>query len=99
MSSQRRPTGHIYVVERQSGRVWFAKWRDGAGQHQKRLGPAWVKPHGKTARGAPRWRAADGPKPAGFLTPDDARDELHALLAGGPEAATRSGSSEPGNCS
>jgi integrase len=85
MSTQRRPTGHIFVVERRSGRVWFAKWRDGAGQHQKRLGPAWVKPHGQTARGAPRWRAADGPKPAGFLTPDDARDELYALLSEAPK--------------
>ena len=60
MSESSKPTGHVYVAERQSGRVWFAKWRDGDGQHQRRLGPAWVKPYGQTARGAPRWRTADG---------------------------------------
>ncbi len=52
MSELRKPAGHVFVAERQSGRVYFAKWRDGDGQHQKRLGPAWVKPHGQTARGA-----------------------------------------------
>ena len=38
----RKPTGHVYDVERQSGRFWYAKWRDGDGQHQKRLGPAYA---------------------------------------------------------
>ena len=86
-SEHLRPSGHVYVAERQSGRVWYAKWRDGDGQHQKRLGPAWVKPYGQTARGAPRWRAADGSKPtAGYLTPDEARDALHELLADAPPA-------------
>jgi integrase len=80
-----KPAGHVYVVERQSGRVWYAKWRDGDGQHQKRLGPAWVKPYGQTARGAARWRAADGPKPSpSHMTPDEARDALYALLAVAP---------------
>jgi integrase len=80
-----KPAGHVYVVERQSGRVWYAKWRDGDGQHQKRLGPAWVKPYGQTARGAARWRAADGPKPSpSHMTPDEARDALQALLAAAP---------------
>ncbi len=81
----RRPAGNVYVAERQSGRVWYAKWRDGAGQHQRRLGPAWVKPYGQTARGAPRWRTADGPKPApNYLTPEEAREALHELLAEAP---------------
>jgi integrase len=80
-----KPAGHVYVVERQSGRVWYAKWRDGDGQHQKRLGPAWVKPYGQTARGAARWRAADGPKPSpSHMTPDEAHDALDALLAAAP---------------
>ena len=79
MREHRKPTGHVFVAERQSGRVWFAKWRDGDGQHQKRLGPAWVKPHGQTARGAPRWRAADGPKPGPtYMTPEEAREALRS---------------------
>ncbi len=86
----RKPAGHVYVAERQSGRVWYAKWRDGDGQHQKLLGPAWVKPYGQTARGAPRWRAADGSKAAtNYLTPDEARDALHALLAEAPQSARK----------
>ena len=77
----------MYVAERQSGRVWFAKWRDGEGQHQRRLGPAWVKAYGQTARGAPRWRTADGPKPtSAHLTPDEARDALQQLLAEAPRS-------------
>jgi integrase len=84
----RKPTGHVFVAERQSGRVYFAKWRDGDGQHQKRLGAAWVKPHGQTARGAPRWRAADGPKPGPtYLTPEDAREALQELLSIAPRTA------------
>lgn len=83
-----RPTGHVYVAERGSGRVWYAKWRDADGQHQKRLGPAWVKPFGQTARGAARWRTADGTKPApDYLTPNEARDALQELLAEAPRAA------------
>ena len=56
MREHRKPAGHVFVAGRTSGRVYFAKWRDGDGQQQKRLGPAWVKPHGHTARGAVRWR-------------------------------------------
>jgi integrase len=83
-----RPSGHVFVAERQSGRVWYAKWRDSDGQHQKRLGRAWVKPYGRTARGAPRWRTADGSKPSpAYLTPDEARDALQALLVGAPRSA------------
>src|ERR1700719_550706 len=89
MVQDRKPSGHVYVAERQSGRVWYAKWRDGEGQHQKRLGPAWVKPHGRTARGAPRWRTGDGRKPDGHLTPDEARDALAQLLADAPRSERR----------
>jgi integrase len=85
-----KPTGHLYVAERQDGRVWYAKWRDAEGQHQKKLGPAWVKAHGQTARGAPRWRTADGPKPShAYMTPRDASEALEELLAQAPRA-TRS---------
>ena len=86
MSEHRKPAGHVFVAERQSGHVYFAKWRDGDGQHQKRLGPAWVKPHGQTARGAPRWRAADGRKPGPqYMTPEDAREALAELLTAAPK--------------
>jgi integrase len=88
MTESFKPTGHVYVAERQSGRVWFAKWRDGDGQHQRRLGPAWVKSYGQTARGAPRWRTADGPKPTpGHMTPDEAGDALARLLFEAPRDA------------
>ena len=40
-------SGHVYVREGKLRSVWYAKWRDHAGQHQKRLGPAW------TGKGAP----------------------------------------------
>src|SRR4051812_47630799 len=77
-------SGHLQVVERARGRQWVALWRDGDGRHKKVLGPAWVKPHGKTARGALKWRAADGRKPDEFLTPRDAEDQLRTILAGAP---------------
>lgn len=80
----RRVSGHVQVREGARGRVWIALWRDVDGRHKKTLGPAWVKPHGKTAKGAVRWRTADGPKPAGFLTPRDAEDALRELLTGAP---------------
>jgi len=78
-------SGHVQVRENTRGRVWIALWRDAEGRHKKTLGPAWVKPHGKTPKGAARWRASDGPKPDGFLTPRDAEEVLRELLAGAPK--------------
>jgi integrase len=40
-------SGHVYRREGKLRSVWYAKWRDQTGQHQKRLGPAW------TGKGAP----------------------------------------------
>jgi integrase len=81
----RKPRGHIFVVERQRGRVWYAKWRDAEGQHQRALGPAWVKRSGQTPRGAARWRTADGPKPApDYMTPQDALAALEDVLSQAP---------------
>lgn len=40
-------SGHVYLREGKLRGVWYAKWRDQNGQHQKRLGPAW------TGKGAP----------------------------------------------
>src|SRR3954468_18122223 len=61
-----RVTGHIKLVERKRGPVWYAKWRGAAGrQIQRRLGPAW------TGRGRP---------PAGHYTERTAREALEAIL-------------------
>src|SRR5664279_2502276 len=45
---RRRPTGHVFRLERKRGPVWYAKYRlpDGR-QVQRKLGPAW------TGRGRP----------------------------------------------
>ncbi len=78
-------SGHVQVREGARGRVWVALWRDAEGRHKRTLGPAWVKPHGKTSKGATKWRAADGPKPHGFLTPRDAHEALQELLTSAPK--------------
>lgn len=78
-----RITGNVRVEERAKGRVWVAAYvkADGA-KTRKTLGPAWVKDSGrKTARGAPVWQVANGPKPDHtYLTPRDAEEALDALL-------------------
>ena len=81
-------SGHLQVREGARGRVWVALWRDGDGRHKRTLGPAWAKPHGKTAKGAVKWRAADGPKPEGHLTPRDAEAALAQLLGEAPPDPT-----------
>jgi len=90
-----RPTGHVQVRERKSGRRYHALWRDADGRHQRVLGPAWVKKTGReTRRGADIWRAADGPKPEGYLSPDDAAHELRRILAAAPTHASGQSDSE-----
>ena len=81
-----RATGHLQVKDSRGQRCYFALWRDAAGRHQRRLGPAHVKDSGRrTPRGAIVWRAGDGPKPdRGYLTPKEAADRLAALLADAP---------------
>jgi integrase len=86
MARPRRITGHVVLEDRASGRVWVAKYRRAEGTPTRKvLGRAWAKaPRKEPERGAPaprRWRAADGPKPAGHLTPQEAQDALDALLA------------------
>jgi hypothetical protein len=87
MSRARRITGHLVVEERKDGpRVWVAKYMRSEGTPTRKvLGPAWAKP-ARTAsdRGAPaskRWRSADGPKPAGHLTPREAQERLDEILS------------------
>ncbi|WP_187368877.1 tyrosine-type recombinase/integrase [Baekduia soli] len=64
------------------GRVWVAKYRRADGSSTRKvLGPAWVKDSGRaTPRGATVWRAADGTKPEGSLTPKEAQEALRVLL-------------------
>jgi integrase len=87
MAKPRRITGHIVIDHRDSGPdVFVAKYRRAEGTPTRKvLGPAWAKaPRKQPERGAPapkRWRAADGPKPDGHLTPQEAQDALDALLA------------------
>src|SRR5215204_5630192 len=45
-------SGHVYLREGARGAVWYAKWRDATGQHQKALGAVWP---------------GRGPPPAGIL--------------------------------
>jgi hypothetical protein len=35
-------SGHVFCVERKRGLQWYAKYRAGGKQVQKRLGPAWL---------------------------------------------------------
>ena len=81
-----RATGHLQVKDSRGRRCYFALWRDAAGRHQKRLGPAHIKDSGRrTPRGATIWRAGDGPKPdRTYLTPKEAADRLAELLAAAP---------------
>src|SRR5256885_995545 len=76
----REVTGHLRVEARAKGRVSVAKYvRADGGESREVLGAAWVKDSGrKTPRGATVWRAPDGRKPDGFLTPKEALQEVLA---------------------
>jgi hypothetical protein len=77
-----RISGHLQMADRASGRVWVAQYVGADGRTTRRvLGPAWVRDSGRrTDRGAVIWRANDGSKPEGFLTPKEARATLAAVL-------------------
>lgn len=87
-----RITGHLQVNRTPADKLadrkryrFKALWRDGAGRHQKVLGWAHVDDSGKrTDRGAVIWRAGNGPKPDGHLTPKDAELALRRILAEAP---------------
>jgi len=65
-ASAARVSGHIRLVQRQRGAVWYVKFRRADGrQVQKKLGPAW------TERGRP---------PAGYFTRRTAEEALQAIL-------------------
>lgn len=71
----RRPiSGHVYRRKGRRGDVWYVKWRDTDGQHQKALGRAW------TEKGSP---------PAGYLREREAKEALEALLTDARRGALR----------
>ena len=77
-----RVTGHISLRDRDSGSVWYAKYRLADGrQVQRKLGPAW------TEKGRPR---------DGYFTKKTAQEALDALLSDArrgtlPDSRARSG--------
>lgn len=77
-----RITGSIRLEERRKRRVFVAAFITADGSKTRRvLGPAHAKDSGRrTPKGAVSWRAADGPKPPGSLTPKDAQEHLVAIL-------------------
>lgn len=86
--------GHVFIVARKSGPVFYAKWRDENGQHKKALGPAWVRDIGKDGRGKTMWRAESGPKPPGYLSEKDAvarLEEIKVLARKGQASRRKTG--------
>ena len=66
------PSGSLLVVARDSGPVYYAKWRDSGGRQVKRsLGPAWL------VRDGEGWRRRRG------RVPDEMLDERAAIIAMG----------------
>ena len=65
-----RVVGNLLIIERDSGPVYYAKWRLGDGtQIKRRLGPAWLK------RDRDGWKKRRGRVSASFL------DERAAVVA------------------
>ena len=86
--------GHIYVQDRKSGPVFYAKWRDDNGQHKKRLGLAWMRNAGVDGNGKTLWRAQHGPKPPGYLSEKEALallDEIKVLARKGQAGRRKTG--------
>jgi hypothetical protein len=79
----RRPTGHVFRVERKRGPVWYAKYRlpDGR-QVQRKLGPAWTQANRWAAPDVPGWDKGEamGSRPARRWRVDS-RDSDHAVHA------------------
>jgi integrase len=58
-------SGHVWLYQGKRRQTWCARWRDQTGQHEKRLGQAWI------SRGRP---------PQGFLRRRDAEALLEEIL-------------------
>jgi integrase len=69
-------SGHVYRRAGKRGGVWYAKWRDATGQHEKRLGKDWTE--------------AGKPLP-GYLREKDAQAMLDAILVDARRGAAAQG--------
>jgi integrase len=69
-------SGHIHRRVGKRGGVWYAKWRDATGQHEKRLGKDW---------------SASGQPAPGFLREKDAQAALDAILVDARRGAAAQG--------
>jgi integrase len=76
MSSPIPISGHVRLRTGKRGGVWYAKWRDATGQHEKRLGR--------------HWSASGRPAP-GFLREKDAQAALDAILVDARRGAAAQG--------
>lgn len=82
----REIVGHLLVVERAGGPVWFAKWRDSSGhQVKRRLGRAWLEPlerptavesSGAGESWRSQWRSRRGRKPPTALDANGAAQAM-----------------------
>jgi integrase len=66
-------SGHAFLREGARGSVWYAKWRDSGGQHQRMLGQVWP------GKGPPPEGFFRGPRKGGY-PPSDVEAVLAALL-------------------
>ncbi len=74
--SKRNPSGALIVVERESGPLYYAKWRDSTRRQVKRkLGPAWVE---RDSGGG--WRKRRGRARDGYLDEKAAIVEMKRLI-------------------
>lgn len=73
---EQKPTAHLLVVHRDSGPIYYAKWRlkDGT-QVKRRVGPAWLD---RSRAGT--WVRRRGRIAAGFLSEKDAIVEMDRLI-------------------
>ncbi|MGO9248243.1 MAG: tyrosine-type recombinase/integrase [Solirubrobacteraceae bacterium] len=76
MSSPITISGHTHLRPGKRGGVWYAKWRDATGQHEKRLGKDW---------------SASGRPAPGFLREKDAQAALDAILVDARRGAAAQG--------
>src|SRR5947209_1498027 len=58
-------SGSVELHEGKRGGTWYARWRDGRGQHRKRIGPAWTR---------------SGPPDPGYYRRREAKAALDAIL-------------------
>lgn len=69
-------SGHTHLRAGKRGGVWYAKWRDATGQHEKRLGKDWSAP---------------GQPAPGFFREKDAQAALETILVDARRGAAAQG--------